>query len=39
MAQWLKALPEALSLIPSNHLVAYNQGSDALFWHAGVYAD
>ena len=28
------ALPEVLSSIPSNHM-----GSDALFWHAGVYED
>ena len=36
MAQWLRALtdlPEDLSLIPSNHLVAHNHamGPDALF--------
>jgi hypothetical protein len=37
MAQRLRALaalPEVLSSIPSNHM-----GSDALFWHAGVYED
>jgi hypothetical protein len=39
MAQWLialTALPEFLSSIPSNYMVAHNQpsvmGSDALFW-------
>jgi hypothetical protein len=46
MAQWLRALtalPEALSSIPSNLMVAHNhlmlkRESDALFWHVGVYA-
>jgi hypothetical protein len=40
MAQWLKALPETalpevLSSVPSNHMVAHNHPlmrSDALFW-------
>jgi hypothetical protein len=38
MAQQLRALtalPEVLSSIPSNHMMAYNHlkwGSDALFW-------
>jgi hypothetical protein len=38
MAQWLRALtalPEVLSLIPSNHMVAHKKSvmrSDALFW-------
>jgi hypothetical protein len=38
MAQWLRALtalPEVLSSIPSNHMVAHKpsaMGSDALFW-------
>jgi hypothetical protein len=45
MAQRLRALatlPEVLSSIPSNHMVALQpstMGSDALFWHTGVYAD
>ena len=39
MTQWLRALavlPEVLSLIPTNHMVAHNHlenGSDALFRH------
>jgi hypothetical protein len=36
MVYWLRvltALPEVLSSIPSNHMVAHNHmGSDALFW-------
>jgi hypothetical protein len=37
MVQWLReltVLPEALSSIPSNHMVAHNHvmGSDVLFW-------
>ena len=42
MAQWLSALPEVLSSIPSNHMVAHNHLSwdlYTLFWHAGVRAD
>jgi hypothetical protein len=42
MAQQLRALaalPEVLSSIPSNHMVAHNHlsvmGSDALFWCTG----
>jgi hypothetical protein len=39
----LSALPEVLSSIPSNHMVAHIYSSilesDALFWHAGVHAD
>jgi hypothetical protein len=36
----LTALPEVLSLIPSNHMVADNPSvmrSDALFWPAGIH--
>jgi hypothetical protein len=43
MAQRLRALaalPEVLSSIPSNYMVAHNHlGSDALFWYAGIHAD
>jgi hypothetical protein len=46
MAQQLRAqtsLSEVLSSIPSNHIRGSSQlpviGSDALFWHVGIYAD
>jgi hypothetical protein len=45
MAQWLRALaalPEVLSSIPTNHMMAHNHlimKSDALFWYAGIHAD
>ena len=45
MTQWLRglaALSEVLSSIPNNHMVVHKPfilGSDALFWHAVIYAD
>jgi hypothetical protein len=37
----LSALPEVPSSIPTNHkvLTSIYKGSDALFWHIGIYAD
>jgi hypothetical protein len=41
MAQWLglAALPEVLSSVSSNHMVAHNLKCDALFWPTGVHAE
>ena len=39
MVQWIRALPEVLSLNPSNHMVAYNHLQWDLMPSSGVSED